>query len=146
MPTLLYLFFQHLGNEFPFLSCDETTRKLYERTLSAVVANCIAALAVRYADIHDSTGISPQIASERYQETAQIILSTNIVPSYDTAHALFLLSSLERKNRGSNSQTYRQMGMTMIQQLNAVDGGFKQHRLRGTWTSAVPVHAIANDQ
>jgi hypothetical protein len=47
MPQFIQLFFQEMGSEFPFMSYEETLARFFDKSISAVVANCIAALAVK---------------------------------------------------------------------------------------------------
>lgn len=50
MPTFIQLFFQHHGSEFAFLTYQDVLADFWEHTLSAVLANCIAAMAVKYVN------------------------------------------------------------------------------------------------
>jgi hypothetical protein len=51
MPHFIQLFFEQLGAEFPFLSYEETLAHFFDQTLPPLLANCIASLAVRCADL-----------------------------------------------------------------------------------------------
>jgi hypothetical protein len=47
MTHLIPLFFEHMGNEFPFISHDEITSAFWEQRLSPQLANAIASMASR---------------------------------------------------------------------------------------------------
>lgn len=49
MGQLIQDFFSNLSSHFPFLSYEEIAQKFLTHTLSSLMANCIAALAVRWA-------------------------------------------------------------------------------------------------
>jgi hypothetical protein len=48
MPQLIQVFYQENANQFPYMPYQETLGRFFNKTLSALVANCIAAVAVRY--------------------------------------------------------------------------------------------------
>jgi hypothetical protein len=48
LPHLTALFFDHLACHFPFLDRDDVVRRVEAGTLPAILANCIAALALRF--------------------------------------------------------------------------------------------------
>ncbi len=51
MPHFIQLFFEQMGGEFPFISYDEILAQFFAQTLSPLLSNCIASLAVRYANL-----------------------------------------------------------------------------------------------
>lgn len=49
MAHFIQLFFEQLGAEFPFVTYDDVSRDFWDQMLSPLMANCIAAMATRYA-------------------------------------------------------------------------------------------------
>jgi len=156
MPQFIQTFFQEMGNNFSFLSYDETMGRLYHKTLSAVIANCIAALAVRYSDVQTLTGVDSITAAGSYEDNAKITLGPdiyNLMVNLDTLHSLMLLAWIEQKNgKAAGFQSYCQIAMRIadrlalsnetVGRLNARD---PQHRMmRDTWSSLVSMHDMAS--
>jgi hypothetical protein len=54
MPHFIQTFFEHLGAEFTFLKYDDTLQNFWDQRLPPLLANCIAAVASRYAADSDS--------------------------------------------------------------------------------------------
>jgi hypothetical protein len=48
MPHYLQTFFERFGPEFPFFVYEDVMAEFWDRTLPAILANCIAAMASRY--------------------------------------------------------------------------------------------------
>jgi hypothetical protein len=46
MPTFIQVFFHHMASEYPYITCGQIMRQCSQHTLSPLLANCIAALAV----------------------------------------------------------------------------------------------------
>ena len=55
MMQFIQAFFDHLNVEYPFLAYDETIRQFFTQSLTPLLANCIAAHAVRFVDIPEVT-------------------------------------------------------------------------------------------
>lgn len=70
--TFIQLFFDNLNVEFPFLAYDETIRQFLMRDLAPLQANCIAAHAVRFADIPEVTKRGTMHASDLYCDAAKV--------------------------------------------------------------------------
>lgn len=72
MINFIQFFFDNLDLDFPFLAYDETIRQFFTRTLSRLLANCIAAHAVRFADIPEVTKRGVMYASDQYCDRAKV--------------------------------------------------------------------------
>ena len=72
MMTFIQAFFDNLNTEFPFLAYDETIRQFFTRTLTGLLANCIAAHAVRFTDIPEVTKRGVMHASDQYCDRAKV--------------------------------------------------------------------------
>jgi hypothetical protein len=51
MPQLIQIFYQENRGRFPYMVYEETLQRFFNRTLPALVANCIAAAAARYVQM-----------------------------------------------------------------------------------------------
>lgn len=74
MMPLLQAFFDNLNPEYPFLAYDETIRQFFTRSLSRLLANCIAAHAVRFVDIPEVTRRGVMHASDQFCDRAKVCL------------------------------------------------------------------------
>ena len=70
--TFIQLFFDNLNVEFPFLAYDETIRQFLMHDLTPLLANCIAAHAVRFADIAEVTQRGIMHVSDQYCDCAKV--------------------------------------------------------------------------
>ncbi|KAF5345321.1 hypothetical protein D9758_008496 [Tetrapyrgos nigripes] len=96
MSQFITLFFQHLGNEYPFIVYEDVWSDFMERRLSAPMANSIAALAVQYSVLPELTVRGPHNVAEAYVECARNAISPVAhIPSVDTMHACMLLAWYE---------------------------------------------------
>jgi hypothetical protein len=89
MPQYIELFYQENGHQFPFMTYEESLGRYFNKNLSPVVANCIAALAVRYvqavtsqlvthdacrySSVSEHTRVDPQTAAEAYENAAKVM-------------------------------------------------------------------------
>jgi hypothetical protein len=72
MMTFIQAFFDNLNPDFPFLAYDETIRQFFTHSLSRLLANCIAAHAVRFTDIPEVTRRGIMHASDQYCDRAKV--------------------------------------------------------------------------
>ncbi|PSR84404.1 hypothetical protein PHLCEN_2v5441 [Hermanssonia centrifuga] len=77
MMTFIQVFFDNLNVYFPFLAYDETFRQFFEQELSPLLANCIAALAVRYAECAEVTERGNMYVTDLYCDKAKVIFLEN---------------------------------------------------------------------
>ena len=72
LPHLSTLFFEHLACHFPFLDRVDVVRRAEEGSLPAILANCIAALAVRFSDKEELLVGPRQSAGEAFCAMAKV--------------------------------------------------------------------------
>ena len=80
MMTLIQAFFDNSNLDFPFLAYDETIRQFFTRSLSLLLANCIAAHAVRFTDIPEVTTRGSLYATDQYCDRAKVCSRHRPVP------------------------------------------------------------------
>ena len=65
-------FFDNINVYFPFLAYDETIRQFFGHDLTALMANCIAAHAVRYAEVPEVTERGVMYVADLYIDKAKV--------------------------------------------------------------------------
>ena len=74
---LVQVFFELFSRNFPFLQFDDISRRMFNGTLSPLLANSIAALAARYSQSSDVLIRGASAVSNAYTDVAKVsILST----------------------------------------------------------------------
>lgn len=128
MMTFIQLFFDNLNVEFPFLAYDETIRQFFTRCLSPLLANCIAAHAVHFADMPEVTRRGVMHVSDLYCDCAKTLLTAELeAPTLDTLHALILLAWAEsNRNRLTEFCAYGQMAVELAAKLGFSDQSVAQ--------------------
>lgn len=76
MMTFIQVFFDNLNIYFPFLAYDETIRRFFDQELTALQANCIAALAVRYTDAPEITERGAMFVTDQFCDIAKVNLNS----------------------------------------------------------------------
>ncbi|KDQ14517.1 hypothetical protein BOTBODRAFT_32649 [Botryobasidium botryosum FD-172 SS1] len=120
LPHLAALFFDNLACHFPFLDQDEVVRQLNDGTLPAILANCLAALAVRFSDRSDILGGGPRhTAGEPYADMAKLLIVHMLSwPSLEVLQALVLIAWAEfGSGRDSGLWMYSRMAVGMAMDL-----------------------------
>jgi len=142
-------FFEHFGAEYNFLSSEDVLGELWDQRLSPALANCIAAIASRYSNIPELSVRGLHNVAEAYTENAKNILNSIAhIPTFDTLHALMLLSWSEYKiNRIAGFRAYCQLVMRMAMDLGLSDQNIQlcpsereRTRMRATWANIVQLH------
>ena len=72
MMTYIQAFFDNLNVYFPFLAYDETIRQFFGHDLTALMANCIAALSVRYAEVPEVMERGVMYVADLYIDKAKV--------------------------------------------------------------------------
>ncbi|KAF9047364.1 hypothetical protein BJ165DRAFT_1414677 [Panaeolus papilionaceus] len=156
MPTFIQLFFQHHGSEFAFLTYQDVLADFWEHTLSAVLANCIAAMAVKHSHLPELTARDLHNVAENYIDIAKNLLSSVVhTPSLDTLHSLMLVCWFEHNHhRLPGFRNYYAMASKMAADLGLTDAHstemystsseYERNRRRTTWTGMVQLHMTYN--
>jgi hypothetical protein len=72
MPGFLYMFFQHFGGSYTFLSYEESVQKYNTATLSPLLANVMAAMAAPYTAARELAGQDLQDVAKSYMGKAKV--------------------------------------------------------------------------
>ncbi|PFH52066.1 hypothetical protein AMATHDRAFT_57886 [Amanita thiersii Skay4041] len=154
MPHFIQLFFEHLGADFTFLTYETTFQNFCDQRLSPLLANCIAAMASKYSTYPELSVRGLHAVSETYVENAKNLLSSVAhIPTFDTLHALILLSWSEYKNNRLQGfrayfQTVVKMGMDLgLSEQDNVPISANESQAncrRSTWASIVRLHLMAS--
>ena len=72
MMTFIQVFFDNLNVYFPFLAYDETIRRFFDQELTALQANCIAALAARYTEAPEITERGVMFVTDQFCDSAKV--------------------------------------------------------------------------
>ncbi|KAI0695941.1 hypothetical protein C8T65DRAFT_38876 [Cerioporus squamosus] len=96
MMSFLHVFFEKLGTTYPFLSSEIVCERFLHRQLSPLLANAIAASAVRFSTLPEIVQIGPANASDVYCQIAKGLVPPDSTPAtIDTLHAVMLLAWAE---------------------------------------------------
>lgn len=149
---LVQVFFECFARNFPFLQYDDVSRRVFNGTLSPLLANSIASLAARYSQSSDVLTRGATAVSTAYADTAKSLLhDSSHVPYIEILHAVIVLAWGEYKaGRVAGPTEYSQMATKLAMSLglgNDVVGQNSSERertlLRSTWTSVVQLQQIA---
>jgi hypothetical protein len=69
---LVQVFFEYFSRNFPFLQYDDVSRRVFNGTLSPLLANSIASLAARYSQSSDVLTRGATAVSNAYADTAKV--------------------------------------------------------------------------
>ncbi|TDL15231.1 hypothetical protein BD410DRAFT_124895 [Rickenella mellea] len=89
------LFFDNLGQHFPFLRRQQIIRSANEQTLPAALANCIVGLGLRFSSSEQSTISGYQLCEPFIGVAKDLIIPVVSQPSFETLHGLLLLAWYE---------------------------------------------------
>jgi Fungal specific transcription factor domain len=149
MRKLGAIFFDHVGVHFPFLDRFDVLHRIEQRTCSAILSNCIAGLATRFANPSQ-----PDLAAGLPFYDMAKTLAANVIsmPSVEALHALICITWAEYgAGRDDGFWTYSRMAITMCLDLGLGNEATIQvaatpevrHRLRLTWWMVVCTADIA---
>jgi hypothetical protein len=80
---LVQVFFEYFSRNFPFLQFDDVSRRMFNGTLSPLLANSIASLAARYSQSSDVLVRGASAVSNAYTDVAKVgVLSVLSQPSF----------------------------------------------------------------
>jgi hypothetical protein len=80
---LVQVFFEYFSRNFPFLQFDDVSRRMFNGTLSPLLANSIASLAARYSQSPDVLARGASAVSNAYTDVAKVgVLSVLSQPSF----------------------------------------------------------------
>ena len=132
---LVQVFFEYFSRNFPFLQFDDVSRRMFNGTLSPLLANSIASLAARYSQSSDVLVRGASAVSNAYTDVAKVgILSVLSQPSFrlkfhpqrllhdsshvpyiEILHAVIVLAWSEYKaGRMSGPTEYSQVSLRLI--------------------------------
>jgi len=149
---LVQVFFECFSRNFPFLQYEDVSRRVFNGTLSPLLANSIASLAARYSQSSDVLARGATAVSNAYGDAAKRLLQdSSHVPYIEILHAVIVLAWSEYKaGRVAGPTEYSQMATKLAMSLglgNEVSGQTASERertlLRSTWTSVVQLQQIA---
>ncbi|KAI0041750.1 hypothetical protein FA95DRAFT_1640103 [Auriscalpium vulgare] len=149
MAHLVQVFFEHFGRLFPFLSYDDVSKRIYENTLSPLLANSMAGVACRYSQMPEIVGRGVTVVANAYCDMAKHLLGDSPhVPYIEILHAVIILAWTEYKNgRASGFSQYSEMAtkMAVNMGLNDSTGANAGERTlyRSTWTSVVQLQQVS---
>lgn len=143
------MFFDHVGLYFPFLDRFDVLRRIEHRTCSAILSNCIAGLAIRFANFSH-----PNVAAgSPFYDMAKTLASHVVsVPSVEALHALICITWAEYgSGHDDGFWMYSRMAIAMCLDLGLGNEATIQlaatpevrHRLRLTWWMVVSTADIA---
>jgi len=69
---LVQVFFECFSRNFPFLQYEDVSRRVFNGTLSPLLANSIASLAARYSQSSDVLGRGATAVSNAYADAAKV--------------------------------------------------------------------------
>ena len=72
---LVQVFFECFSRNFPFLQYEDVSRRVFNGTLSPLLANSIASLAARYSQSSDVLARGASAVSNAYGDTAKVSFS-----------------------------------------------------------------------
>ncbi|QRV87544.1 ubiquinol-cytochrome C reductase complex 14kD subunit [Ceratobasidium sp. AG-Ba] len=149
---LASLFFDHLACHFPFLDRSQVMAQITDGTLPAILANCLAALAVRFSNRKDLLKGPRHLAGEAYCDMAKLLVVHMLSwPSVEVLQALVLIAWSEfGSGRDSGLWMYSRMAVGMAMDLGL---GFEatvqlaateseREKVRLTWWSTLLIDRI----
>ncbi|KAG8745571.1 hypothetical protein FRC10_007749 [Ceratobasidium sp. 414] len=149
---LASLFFDHLACHFPFLDRTQVMAQITDGTLPAILANCLAALAVRFSNRKDLLKGPRHLAGEAYCDMAKLLVVHMLSwPSVEVLQALVLIAWSEfGSGRDSGLWMYSRMAVGMAMdlglgyeatvQLAATES--EREKVRLTWWSTLLIDRI----
>ncbi|KAF8708956.1 Fungal specific transcription factor domain, partial [Rhizoctonia solani] len=149
---LANLFFDHLACHFPFLDRTQVMAQITDGTLPAILANCLAALAVRFSNRKELLKGPRHLAGEAYCDMAKLLVVHMLSwPSVEVLQALVLIAWSEfGSGRDSGLWMYSRMAVGMAMDLGL---GFEatvqlaateseREKVRLTWWSTLLIDRI----
>ncbi|CAE6418786.1 unnamed protein product [Rhizoctonia solani] len=149
---LANLFFDHLACHFPFLDRAQVMAQITDGTLPAILANCLAALAVRFSNRKELLKGPRHLAGEAYCDMAKLLVVHMLSwPSVEVLQALVLIAWSEfGSGRDSGLWMYSRMAVGMAMDLGL---GFEatvqlaateseREKVRLTWWSTLLIDRI----
>ncbi|KAF8973183.1 hypothetical protein BDZ97DRAFT_1648656 [Flammula alnicola] len=153
MTHFIQVFFERYGADFNFLSYQDTLADFWDQRLSLVVANCIAAMAVKHSNLTDMSIRDLHNVAENFIDVAKHVLTgVAHIPSLETLHGIMLLCWFEHSHhRLPGFRTYYGMAVKMSQDLGLQDphnldlypSEYERTRRRTTWAGMVQLHMTA---
>ncbi|CAA7259182.1 unnamed protein product [Cyclocybe aegerita] len=154
MAHFIQTFFERYAQDFAFLSYQDCLADFWDNRLSATLANCIAAMAVKHSNHPDLNMPLRDLhnVAENYIDVAKaLIASVTHIPSLETLQAIMLLCWFEHNHhRLPGFRTYYGMASKMSSDLGLQDATYdppaeyERSRRRATWAGMLQLHMTAN--
>ncbi len=129
---LVQVFFECFSRNFPFLQFDDVSRRMFNGTLSPLLANSIASLAARYSQSSDvlvrgasavsnaytdvaKVGVLSVLSDPSFRLTEDLLHDSSHVPYIEILHAVIVLAWSEYKaGRMAGPTEYSQVCLQFI--------------------------------
>lgn len=154
MAHFIQIFFENYSHEFSFLSYQEVLGDFWDHRLNNILANCIAAMAVKHSNLPELQMPTRELhnIAENYIDVAKTLLnSVSHLPSLDTLQAIMLLCWFEHHHhRSSGFRSFYNMASKMSADLALQDTNYdpmseyERSRRRATWAGMVQLHMTAS--
>ncbi|KAI6157392.1 hypothetical protein BKA82DRAFT_950511 [Pisolithus tinctorius] len=153
MSQFITLFISHMGGQCPFLTYEDLYDRWRRQTMSALMANCIAALGARASEIPEVVARGSSIVAETYCEIARELLTASLnQPTLETLHCVMLLAWSEYKaGRPHGFRQYGDLAMRTAMAIGLSEQSLQlspydpyQNRVRITWTSVNQMQLYAS--
>lgn len=151
MAHLLGVFCNNFERNFPFLQYEDLSRRLYNNSLSPILANSIAAISSRHSTNPEilTRGVS-QVSDAYCNVAKRLLAATSATPYIEVLHAVVILFWTEYKaGRTSSCVEYSQMATKMAFNLGlgsestmSASSEHERSMLRATWTSVAQMQQM----
>ncbi|ETW80226.1 hypothetical protein HETIRDRAFT_321367 [Heterobasidion irregulare TC 32-1] len=155
MAHLLGVFCNNFERNFPFLQYDDLSRRLYNNSLSPILANSIAAISSRHSTNPEilTRGVS-QVSDAYCNVAKRLLAATSVTPYTEVLHAVVILFWTEYKAGRTSSELFvnfnhHQMATKMAFNLglgseSTMSASSERERsmLRATWTSVAQMQQM----
>ncbi|KLO11989.1 hypothetical protein SCHPADRAFT_876003 [Schizopora paradoxa] len=115
---LTVIFFEYARGIFNFLDEEDIVNRVHNATLSALLANCIAAYSIRFYDNHHHSPGARHLSSAPFVDTAKLLISENKTPKFELVQCLIILAWVENGTGAMDSSwSYSRYATTVAMDL-----------------------------
>ncbi|KAL1747075.1 hypothetical protein HDZ31DRAFT_32835 [Schizophyllum fasciatum] len=140
-------FIRNHVHQYPFLNGNEIWKQVWNGTLPAPLASCVAALACKHSTRPDLTyGRTMESVGEAYTENAKTMLGRRPAATMSMLHTLIVLAWAEhRLKKSEDAHMHYDMAMRMAVELGMTNASInligEQRDIRVvTWSNLVELH------